>query len=567
MSADQQELRERASLAEALDDLDEVLAKQGEERLNAIFDHDEPRAIVQALGRQEAFYTYAQLEEEGRQALLKLMSEEQLEYLLDLDLWEKDRLDTERVLEWFERLDGTDHDLVADWLTNASDELRTTALLQVCSVSEGPTSSDESLVEESDTLPPFTAEGVFYVNFNSERAATALKAPLLLLASRDMEQYLAMMKSLTVALRPTTEEKAYQQRWNRLRDDGFLPADEAYEIYRWPRADELELSGEGNEEPNDRKEDAPTALTLAQPQGLLATAVQGLDPESRRELSRSIAVTSVLVLAADHLHFADLDAHKRAVEKTLGYVNIGLHSLAEDNVEAARSTLRKATGRLLFRTGYAKVAALGRRATLLKHRGWLSQLGLGVEVLGHPLEELINHLARPRPLYPAHLFGTGKEPREFHDPDEIDSCALLLTRGEALGKLFIDTLGLDLASVASFDLEGCIPSNQTELTLGLIFRTATAQLLLDGQLRFAPVTADRLGPLAEKVEQLNSTTITAEIQKLLLQRVEEPTEHELDHLRTFMEDNIDRLLISLGGVDLTKPLDPRFVDSVVIRHA
>lgn len=557
----------RASLAAAL-------AERGAARLDAILDAADPRALVAALEPTEVFFTFAQLDEEGKRALVRLLADDQLDYLLDLDLWSADRLDMERAIEWLERLWGADEDLAAAWLQRAESELVVTLLKLLCSVTEGPVSSQDSLTEDADRLPPFTAEGKFFIQFVSERAAALLRGPLLLLASADLEYYLALLQDVIAVPGPEVEEAAYRQRWSRLRDMGFVPSDEAYEIYRWPTAEELAGEGGPAPAPGERpagdeaaepSTGAPSALALAPPRGLLAAAISSLDEAATRKLSRSIAIASSRVLAADHLPFADLGAHRRALEKTLGYIAIGLQSVARGQPEQARDALRRQGAMTLFRAGYAQVAALGRRAVALRRQGWLSQIGLGLDVLDAPLGDVVRALARPRPLFPAAALDGEKADREFRDPAEVERCARALAMIEALKRLFIDGLGLDLAPPKAFDLEGCIPSEPAELTLGLILRTAMAQLLLEDRLHFAPVPAARLEALGRTLREIEGAGVERHVIQVLGARLEAPSDDELQHISEFVETNFDTLTTAFAGLDLDRGVDPRFVGAVVIR--
>jgi hypothetical protein len=557
----------RASLAAAL-------AERGADRLDAILDAPDPKALVGAMEPTEVFFTFAQVDEEGKRALVRLLADEQLDYLLDLDLWSADRLDAERVMEWLERLWGADEDLAAAWLHRAESELVVTVLKQLCAVTEGPFSSQDSMTEDQDRLPPFTAEGKFFIQFLSDRAATLLRSPLLLLASADLEYYLALLQDVLAVPGPEAEEAAYRQRWSRLRDKGFVPADEAYEIYRWPTAEELAGEGGPAPAPGERPADddasqptsgAPSALALAPPRGLLAAAISSLEEPATQALSRAIAIASSRVLAADHLPFADLGAHRRALEKTLGYIAIGLHGVARGQPDRARDALGRQGAMTLFRAGYAQVAALGRRATALRRLGWLSQLGLGLDVLDEPLGDVVKALARPRPLYPAAALDGEKADREFRDPAEVERCAQALATVEALKRLFIDGLGLDLAPSTTFELEGCIPSNPAELSLGLILRTAMAQLLIDDRLRYAPVPAARLGALARTVRGLEGSGIERHVIQALGAKLESPSDDELLRISAFVVKNFDALATAFAGLDLDRGVDPRFIGAVVVR--
>jgi hypothetical protein len=274
---------------------------------------------------------------------------------------------------------------------------------------------------------------------------------------------------------------------------------------------------------------------------------------------------STRVLSADHLPFSDIDSHRRALEKTLGYVTIGLRHVVGDDPRRARRALVEREVASLFRVGYAMVAALGRRATILKRRGWLSQVDLGVDVLGEPLASVVRTLARPRPLYPAAALGREKTDREFRNVEDLRECSDILDRVEALERLFLDGLGLDLAAAETFDLTGCQPPDPRELTLGLVMQTAIANVLLDERLAFVPVAAPRLNDLVRILATLDLEAPRAFVVRHLRARLDDPSPTTLGHVEAFVAESFTALRAALGGLDPEQPVDPRFVGAVVAR--
>lgn len=550
--------------------LSRVLAERGESRLEAILDSSDPKAVVHAMEPIEAFYTFAQLEDDRKRALVRLLSSEQLDHLLDLDLWRGDRLDAERVMAWLELLWRAENEIAVEWMRRTESELVISILKLLCTVSEGPMAAEDSLTERQDQLPPFSAEGKLYVRFVSERAAELLKGPLILLAGTDIEYYLSLLQDVMVMVASETEESAYVKRWTRIRDFGFVPPEEAYEIYSWPQQVEHEASSDDGEydsifEGDGDTQGTPTALALSAPRGFLAAAIDPLEEAQRLELSRDVAVMGSRVMAADHLHFADIDAHRSALEKTLGYINIGLHDLARSDVGLARETLLRRGVANLFRGGYAKVAALGQRAFVVRRQGWLSQMGLGLEVLDEPFGDVVRALARPRPLYPARALDGEGEDREFREPEEVERCAEVLGTVEALKRVFIDGLGLDLAPAQTFDMTGCLPSDPAELTLGLILRTAMAQMFLDDRLQYAPIPSMSLQTLSRALRAVEQEGVERHVVQALSARLEAPTDEELRHISIFVEHHFATLITTFVGLEPTAAIDPRFVGAVVIR--
>jgi hypothetical protein len=131
--------------------------------------------------------------------------------------------------------------------------------------------------------------------------------------------------------------------------------------------------------------------------------------------------------------------------------------------------------------------------------------------------------------------------------------------------LFIDGLGLDLAPAQTFDMSGCLPSDPAELTLGLILRTAIAQMFLEDRLQYAPVPSTMLKKLLVALNGVEIASVEGHVIQALSSRIESPTEEELGHITAFVERHFSNLVSSFVGLDAAAPIDPRFVGAVVIR--
>lgn len=556
-------------------ELTRALARRGGARLEALLGSSDPEALVQALSRPEVFYTYSDLDDDGRRGLIALLSGEQVDYLLDLDLWDRDHVHAGRSLEWIERLLQSDPEQAVRWVLRTDSHLVVTVLQKLIVVTEGPIGSQAVLGEAQDHLPPFTTEGIFYIHFKAPEAERLLKELLIRVAGEDLEYYLSLLQDVIVLTESQAEEEAHSQRWSRLRDQGFVPPEEAYEVYAWRDQEGAGESSPGDpeEHPNVLHEPAPTALALSGPTGLLATVVDGLTDQERIEVSRSLVVAGALVLSADHLPLGELEAHRQALHKALGYVNIGLERQSGGDPTRARDALiRQGCGRL-FQAGYASVADLGRRAMVLRRQGWLkSQVGLGVELLDEPMDDVVAALARPRPLFPARALNHEGGDREFLSIEEVERCAEVLDRAEALRRLFIDGLGLDLAPALVFDLSGCTPADASELSLGLILRTAIAHLMVEGQLRFAPVPTDRLAEVVHRLrleagDDLHASALREQVFARLIERIESPTDRELRLLGEYVDTSLTEIHAAVGSLEVDQDIDPRFIGAFVVRHA
>ena len=101
----------------------ELLTLSGSALLNRILDEESPETFVRRLPEEDFFWIVKRIGEADCLPLLRLASEDQWEYLLDLETWVRDRLDADRTLSWFSRLGHADPERFAAWLFSQGDGL------------------------------------------------------------------------------------------------------------------------------------------------------------------------------------------------------------------------------------------------------------------------------------------------------------------------------------------------------------------------------------------------------------------------------------------------------------
>ena len=88
----------------------------GREALDRILEQKYPQHYVQDITSVDFFWLIKKIGEDDALPILKLASPEQWQYLLDMELWRKDRIDPEQISTWFERLHKSDPSRLVQWL-------------------------------------------------------------------------------------------------------------------------------------------------------------------------------------------------------------------------------------------------------------------------------------------------------------------------------------------------------------------------------------------------------------------------------------------------------------------
>ena len=300
------------------------------------------------------------------------------------------------------------------------------------------------------------------------------------------------MNAVLYASAPEVEESAYHFHRARLEDHAIPDFYDALEIYRSIGADEFALKTV----PGKADQDQPIpsfALALLSKGDLFARVVSRIeDPGLLEILQLEMAALANKVIVADQLSPDNAEALRRAVEKALAYVNLGLESRSGANIEKAAQILRDNFLEHLFRLAQAEVAKIRGRLQSIAQSGWLSQCTAGIKCLDaewfDAAEELLARTPRilkSRPggsdsgVLPAYDF--------FRTPQDL-----------ARGNHIVDviTCAGDLYQLVSDHTrtpgqrlwtEGQVQAPE-DITLGVMVLTAAANSLISGKWRAAPLS-------------------------------------------------------------------------------
>lgn len=378
---------------------------------------DRPEDLVRQLPDEDYYYLLKALPDEDNLQLLSLASTRQLQHCIDLEFWEKDMLNSDGIAKWIEILAHMPIDKIQDLLTTIDPELLVSMLHPFLTVKAR--NEDVDYVEESDTLPAFTLENIFYVDFSAPHIEDSLKLLLEALYESDTNYYFTVMESLACGLSSDFEEAAHHFRRARLAEKGFPSFEEALEIYQSGGS----LFGmpppnpylQNQEDPDLSHETAPIyPLKIIPPRSLFRECLDQLtDAHQRDRISSELAHLANKIIVADSLDPSLYDDLTKSLQKASGYINIALQELGAGEPAAAKDLLINRHVETLFRHGFQSILSLRREALCFvrKYEG-------GIENLGYPLAAILRELFKKRPLFAANIRGEAR-PRDFQDREEL----------------------------------------------------------------------------------------------------------------------------------------------------
>lgn len=414
----------------------------GTDALNRIIEHKKGHLIVQNMAKTDLCWLVKKIGEEDAVPILKMATNDQWQYLLDMELWQKDRLDLNQTTLWLDRLQQADQDRLVAWLYDEGQWITYHYLLHEVQV----------MVRDTEDVfePPkgvFTEDDLLYVRILDEEHRVVIEGLLHHMARVDYERYYALLTSLEGIIPAEHEQEMLRRRNVRLAEEGFLPFEEALSAYAHLSLDALA----GGSDQSDFHRLVETAYPSMVPMSPLnQVPEQSLFLQVTREIEESGFKDRI------RIEFAGLcnqlaSATGEAVDsvETLvmicrtaaGYVNIALEKVSGGDLSKALETLRKNSVLSVFRAGFGSALELCWKARRWMPKSWFAKSGLELSFWGEAWGGCLSGLIEKRPR----LFlddGSETPYKDFESRSEIDASQKTLERIETVDRFFEKLNGL-----------------------------------------------------------------------------------------------------------------------------
>nr|HID59945.1 hypothetical protein [Desulfobacterales bacterium] len=412
-----------------------VLRKTGKEAQELILASRHSTELVQSLADEDFYLMVQEIGPEDALPIISMASTRQWQYLLDLEIWHRDRITEEKAIYWLSLLFSSNLRRCLDWLRSEEPDWFIFLLLKGVRVIIKEKDQDPS--ELPDDL--FTMDGVFYVQFLNTESESFLRKTLESMAQNDYEQYQKTLLELSSYQIAELEEEAYRTRNIRLGEKGFLPFEEAVGIYQYLRPDSLAKPSNKRVDQLPETEDLWTSpysysVVALEERNVFSLALQHIQRNVRERILVELAGLTNHVIVADLLLVTDREVLRKAMRKVCGYVSIGLQRLGGKDSSVASYLIEKYSLLTLFRFGYSGALEVKWDVQKWIRKSWFSEQRIPLSFLDSPWEEQLSGLLRKRPLFYAGPAGYEGEYREFEDISEIEDCRTALNRIMALEK-------------------------------------------------------------------------------------------------------------------------------------
>lgn len=417
-----------------------ILSMTPEKALEAIAEHPMPVSLVQSMAEEDFHLLVHAVGPDDAHPVLALASNQQWEYLLDVETWFKDRMDTHALTLWIKRLLKADPDRLTHWITH--DKLDELVLylfrnidLHVREYEQDPSEIDKGFFTEDQTyyvrLQPYPTT---YKQPQKERDEL-IRDLLRRLAVYDPVGYRDMLIETTTILPAEAEEELYRLHKTRLAEKGFLPFEEAVGVYQALSVEDLAKRTPKPQRIGGRVvESYPLPIEPVQPDetaNLFAQTLAGIqDSPTIERLQSEFAGLCNQVIAADQRRIREKVALAQVVTKVGDYISIGMEKIIANarKMPYGEATLLQ-TYFLgdLFRVGYGCALALKWRAEKWQRASWFTGAGLPLSFWGEAWLGTLGGLLIKKPLFYDN-YATGVLYREFATLADIQHTGSILEK-------------------------------------------------------------------------------------------------------------------------------------------
>ena len=491
----------------------EILSLPAEKVLDRILDSPQPAAIVHSFPEEDFYFLINDIGIEDSLQLLSLASDKQWEYILDIEVWEKDRISINNVTKWLDLFIKADSQRFLMWFLNKKTEFIEFYLFKNIEVKIREHDQDPSIFDDDF----FTLDDVFYIRFvdlplGAESDSNFIKTRnevlskfIDRLSGYDHNIYQNVLIEAFSVIPSEYEEEAFRLRNVRLAEKGFLPFDEAIGIYQ-PLNPEA-LSGQSAKfitESSEGRLSIPVphySTAMLKQDNLLADSLKKIEKDDvLQQIQVELAGLANQIIVADQKTIKNKEELGDIVKKTCGYISIGLKRLTDkgrDFENCAVALIQRFPLSHIFRVGYGLVLELKWRAEKWRKISWFKKNGLSLSFWGEKWVGVMGGLLIKKPLYYDN-YKTGLLYREFYSIEDIKYTEKVLNEIIAFDKL-LSHMAVNLAPPYS----GFLTYKNLVLTLWARHHLGLSDLLIPLNIDEFKIFFDNLWESGEKPRKTN----------------------------------------------------------------
>lgn len=448
----------------------DILFSDGQNALDKILESPSPATLIQSFPDQDLYYLMHKIGVHDFTPVLAMATSEQWEYILDVEVWDDDRLDTHMMTQAFSQLFKADPQRFLRWTIMEKPDFFEYYLFQNMTV----------VVREHDDPPPSdfedytTFDDKFYFRFPDKRAGSGEDqndellpaespedhaphedAPELIenilktLAQMDLSVFHGLLLETSALLPTETEEEQFRLKNIRLAEKGFLPTHDAVGIYQPVSRSELKKRPQESEKDNNFDPELPMPpvffTQFLETESLFGQTLAHMrSTGDTTNLDSELAALLNKIISADRIKIRTRESIEKTMEKAMAFLSLGLEVLLDGDtqVENAVELVNAYYIEDIFRTGSRAGITLKTQAKTWYEASFLKKNNLPLSFLGESYLGVIGGLMIQRPMFFAN-YAEKELYRHFKSLSDIRSTERLLSEiisiDEFLSGLDIDT--------------------------------------------------------------------------------------------------------------------------------
>jgi hypothetical protein len=409
----------------------------GKELLDRILESENPARIVESLSFGDFFWLIKKIGAADSIPLLSLATDDQWQHILDMETWDRDHLDEEKAMAWMKRLYGADRQRTVRWLLSDGYEFACFCLKKYLDV----------LVAEEGEEPPeipedyFTHDGVIFLGVSNEALRPFIEEVTKLMAGEHPVRYLSLLQALPVLIATEMEEELYHRRSMRVAEQGFLPFDEALEVFA-PLDERVLVAGiEERVAPVELDEDEMKALVpllplyQAEKGSLFEKALTTIgEPAALDRIRMEFAGICNAVTAVEAPVIEDAQDLLKTCRESAGYLNLAMEMICKNDPERAGRLMIANPLLSVHRVGFGYLLKLRWRVEQWKKKSWFDKNGLTPVFWGDDRGGVLAALLLKKPMFFQGL--DSPEPvKSFEHAGELERAERVIEEIAALDRL------------------------------------------------------------------------------------------------------------------------------------
>jgi hypothetical protein len=538
-----------------------ILSKKIEsyDNIQSILSSENPEAILKTLSAQTLYLIIKNSTQEEIIDLLAIINAEKIKNFMDFDVWLRDRIVPEKLITWFENLALCSKNKLKDVVNALDIELKIFFLSANINVYEN---TDDLPRLPQDAQTGLTPDNKFIIEFKckSNEIQTIIDF-INSLYEANLAQAFNIMCTLGQTTPSELEETLYELKKNRLDALGFPDYFDALGLYAYIK-------------PENRNKSQYKKITMGSfldeknyPPSLFISGLKEedfinkvLNEISDFEKLENFAFELMCLvnknISCNFKNLDDLNSIKEVTSDTIGYLNIALETLSNNDLANAQNILNTFYLQDLFRVGYSEIYDL----KLKLEKNLPKYLKNNLWIFGKSLENLIEGLLFTRPKFSENNEAVSF--RNFRNFSEINYTSNYVDYINFIIRLFNNILKIELEKIIKLTFTKTNIQSEKNLTLGIILNTMLINKILFSNFSFEfialPETKKILSIFKNSENNIKNDFISwiLSIKKL--------ENNDAIFLTKFVNESVDQLIQEIKNIDQDN-FNPIYTKEIVIK--